>query len=172
MGNPDAFLEIGRKTFSKQPAAERLGHFNEIYLEMAEDDLKRQASRCMDCGVPFCHGFGCPLGNMIPEWNDLVYRGLWREACDLLHTTNNFPEITGRICPALCEAACTLGLNDAPVTVRQNEYAIVERGWAEGWIRPQPPGWRRERAWRSSAPAPPAWPPPAAPARRPQGDPV
>ncbi|MEW6267470.1 MAG: glutamate synthase subunit beta [Thermodesulfobacteriota bacterium] len=139
MGKPDAFLEIKRQNCYYQPVSQRLGHFREFRLEMSEEELRRQAARCMDCGVPFCHAYGCPLGNVIPEWNDLMYRGRWREACDLLHLTNNFPEITGRVCPALCEASCTLGLNDQPVTVRQNELAIVERGWIEGWIRPEPP---------------------------------
>ena len=139
MGKPDAFIEIGRKTQPKQEVSERLRHYREIYLEMPESELREQASRCMECGVPFCHGYGCPLGNVIPEWNDLLYRGHWREAVELLHLTNNFPEITGRVCPALCEAACTLGLDGEAVTVRQNELAIVERAWAEGWIRPEPP---------------------------------
>jgi glutamate synthase (NADPH/NADH) small chain len=139
MGKTDAFLEIGRKTLAKQVVPERLRHYREIYLEMSESELREQASRCMECGVPFCHGYGCPLGNIIPEWNDLLFRGRWREAADLLHLTNNFPEITGRVCPALCEAACTLGLDGEAVTVRQNELAIVEKAWAEGWIRPEPP---------------------------------
>jgi len=142
MGKPDAFIETKRKNFDKQGINQRLGHFCEFYLPLADDELRQQASRCMDCGVPFCHSFGCPLGNLIPEWNDLIFRGHWKEACELLHSTNNFPEFTGRLCPALCEAACTLGLNSQAVTVRQNEYSIVERGWSEGWIKPQPP--RRE----------------------------
>ena len=139
MGKADAFLNIPRRNFAKQDVQERLRHYREIYLEMAEEDLQQQASRCMDCGVPYCHGFGCPLGNVIPEWNRMVYLGRWQEATELLHLTNNFPEITGRICPALCEAACTLGLTDDSVTVRQNEYSIVERAWREGWIKPMPP---------------------------------
>jgi glutamate synthase (NADPH/NADH) small chain len=139
MGKSDAFITIPRRNFAKQDARERLRHHREIYLEMAEEDLLKQAARCMDCGVPYCHSFGCPLGNVIPEWNHLIYLGRWREANELLHLTNNFPEITGRICPALCEAACTLGLTDDSVTVRQNEYSIVERAWKEGWIKPMPP---------------------------------
>ena len=139
MEKGDAFLNIARKTFDKQPVKERLTHYGEIYREMAEEEIRQQAMRCMDCGTPFCHGYGCPLGNVIPEWNRLVYQGRWREACDLLHLTNNFPEVTGRVCPALCEASCTLGLGGEPVTVRQNELIIVERGWAEGWIRPLTP---------------------------------
>lgn len=139
MGKPDAFLHVKRQTLGKQPVEERLRHCQEIYCPMDEADLRSQASRCMECGVPFCHGFACPLGNIIPEWNTLMYQGRWREACDLLHHTNNFPEITGRVCPALCEASCVLGLEDEPVTIRQNEYAIVERAWSEGWISPRPP---------------------------------
>ncbi|MFH1136136.1 MAG: glutamate synthase subunit beta [Pseudomonadota bacterium] len=139
MGKPDAFLTVERKNPPRQPVSERLGHWREIYLELAEEELKSQASRCMECGVPFCHSHGCPLGNLIPEFNDLMHRGRWRDACNLLHLTNNFPEITGRVCPALCEAACTLGLDDAAVTVRWNELSIVEKGFAEGWILPEPP---------------------------------
>lgn len=139
MGKADAFLNIERKIFEKQPVAQRLGHYREIYLEMSEEDMTAQASRCMDCGVPFCHGSGCPLGNVIPEWNELIFRSRWKEASALLHLTNNFPEITGRVCPALCEASCTLGIDGQPVTVRQNELAIVEKAWAEGWIFPEPP---------------------------------
>ena len=139
MGKPDAFLTVERKNPPKEPVAERLGHWREFYLDMAEDEIKSQASRCMDCGVPFCHSYGCPLGNLIPEFNDLMHRGRWREACSLLHLTNNFPEITGRVCPALCESACTLGMDADSVTVRHNELTIVERGFAEGWIPPEPP---------------------------------
>ncbi len=139
MGKPDAFIETKRKNFDKQGINERLGHYMEFYLPMAEDDVREQASRCMNCGVPFCHSFGCPLGNQIPEWNELIYNGHWKEACDLLHSTNNFPEFTGRLCPALCEAACTLNLDQDSVTIRQNEYTIVERGWQEGWVLPRPP---------------------------------
>ena len=139
MAKADAFLEVPRKNFDKEPVDKRLAHYREIYLEMAEEEIRSQASRCMSCGTPFCHGYGCPLGNVIPEWNAFVQQGRWKEACDLLHMTNNFPEVTGRICPALCEAACTLGLNDQAVTVRQNEYSIVERGFSQGWIKPLPP---------------------------------
>jgi glutamate synthase (NADPH/NADH) small chain len=139
MGKPDAFLNLGRKTAPTEPPASRLAHYRDFHQELAEAELQGQASRCLDCGVPFCHGYGCPLGNLIPEWNDLVFRGRWREACERLHLTNNFPEITGRICPSPCEAACTLGIGDEPVTVRQTELAVVERGWQEGWIAPRPP---------------------------------
>ncbi len=139
MGKVDAFLNIPRRTASLEEVGERLGHYRDFHISLSEDDLMDQASRCMDCGVPFCHGYGCPLGNLIPEWNDLVYHGRWQEACDRLHYTNNFPEITGRVCPSPCEAACTLGVGDDPVTIRQSELAIVERGWAEGWIEPLSP---------------------------------
>jgi glutamate synthase (NADPH/NADH) small chain len=139
MGKESGFLEVDRKGSAKRPPAERVADYREIYHRMAEDELRNQASRCMECGVPFCHSFGCPLGNVIPEWNDAIYRGRWREASDLLHATNNFPEITGRVCPALCEAACTLNLDQSPVTVRENELHIIERAFEEGWITPQPP---------------------------------
>ena len=139
MDKNTAFVEVPRKTPERMSPDLRLRHFREFYWNMAEEEMRKQAARCMDCGVPFCHGFGCPLGNLIPEWNELMYQGRWQEACDLLHATNNFPEITGRLCPALCEASCTLGLMDEPVTVRYNELAIVERGWSEGWIKPLPP---------------------------------
>lgn len=139
MGKADAFLSIPRRTVPLEDVSERLGHYRDFHLSLSEEALADQASRCMDCGVPFCHGFGCPLGNLIPEWNDLVYQGRWQEACGRLHYTNNFPEITGRVCPSPCEAACTLGIGDDAVTIRQTELAIVERGWAEGWIKPLAP---------------------------------
>ena len=109
--------------------------------------LNEQAARCMDCGIPFCHAVGCPVKNRIPEFNDLVYRGRWREAAENLHSTNNFPEITGRICPAPCEAACTLAINDEPVTIRHIEYQIAERAFQEGWVRPLRPADKSGRAW-------------------------
>ncbi len=139
MAKTDAFLNIGRRNFQKQSPAKRVTHYQEFYQPMAVSEVRDQARRCMDCGVPFCHGYGCPLGNLIPDWNEMVAQGRWRDASDLLHLTNNFPEITGRVCPALCEAACTLGVGDDPVTVRQNELSIVERAFRERWIRPQPP---------------------------------
>jgi len=139
MGRETGFIDIGRKTAEKIDVATRLGGYGEIYKDMAEEELRQQASRCMECGVPFCHNFGCPLGNVIPEWNDLAFRGRWREAIDLLHSTNNFPEITGRICPAMCESACTVGIGDQPVAIRQNEQAIIERAFSEGWVVPLPP---------------------------------
>lgn len=139
MDKDKAFMKIARKTPERIAVAERVGNYKEIYREMAEDEIKWQASRCMDCGVPFCHSFGCPLGNNVPEWNRLVYDGRWQEAANLLHTTNNFPEITGRICPALCEAACTLNINCDPVTVRYNELNIIEKAFENGWVEAYPP---------------------------------
>src|SRR3989449_5292531 len=138
MGNPTGFLEIGRVNFERRSVAERLHDWKEVYKEFPEDKLKAQASRCMDCGVPFCHQ-GCPLGNIIPDWNDLVYREQWRMAIDRLHATNNFPEFTGRLCPGPCEAACVLGINDDPVTIKQVELSIIERAFDEGWVKPEPP---------------------------------
>ena len=138
MAMPTGFLEFKRKEMPKRPVGERVNDCCEIEQLVPEESLEEQAARCMDCGVPFCHLMGCPLRNTIPEFNDLVFRKQWRQALDLLHSTNNFPEITGRVCPALCEAACTLGANDEPVTIRQIELHLVERGWREGWIRPQP----------------------------------
>jgi len=126
---------------------ERIRDWLEVYEEMPPDRLKIQAARCMDCGIPFCHQ-GCPLGNIIPDWNDLVYKGRWREAIDRLHATNNFPDFTGRLCPAPCEAACVLGINDDPVTIKQIEYAIIEHAWDQGWVRPQP---ARKKTGRSVA---------------------
>jgi glutamate synthase (NADPH/NADH) small chain len=139
MGKVDAFLNIPRRTASLEDVEERLRHYRDFHISLTEEGLREQASRCMDCGVPFCHGYGCPLGNLIPEWNDLVFQGRWQDACDRLHYTNNFPEITGRVCPSPCEAACTLGIGDDAVTIRQSELAIVEKGWAEGWIKPLKP---------------------------------
>ena len=139
MEKADTFLLVERKNPDRQTVDARLGHYEEFYLEMAEEDQMTQARRCMTCGVPFCHNYGCPLGNLIPEWNEHLSRGRLRQAVDLLHLTNNFPEITGRICPALCEAACVLGLENGPVTVRQNEQTIIERAFQEGLVQPQPP---------------------------------
>jgi len=135
MGKPTGFKEFARQTPGYQPVAERLKHYNEFTVPLGEADLACQGARCMDCGVPFCHQ-GCPVNNQIPDWNDLVYRGRWKDALEVLHSTNNFPEFTGRVCPAPCEAACTLNLNDQPVAIKTIEYAIVERGFSEGWITP------------------------------------
>jgi glutamate synthase (NADPH) small chain len=138
MGKPTGFLELDRADRSYKPVDERVKHYKEFTVPLAEGDLKKQASRCMDCGIPFCHT-GCPVNNQIPDWNDLVYRGDWKEAADNLHSTNNFPEVTGRICPAPCEASCTLNIDDKPVTIKTIEYSIAERAWQEGWVLPQPP---------------------------------
>ena len=136
MTNPTGFLEIDRHDRPYRPVGERLKHWREFVEPLPEPELKLQAERCMDCGVPFCHT-GCPVNNLIPDWNDLASGGRWREALDRLHRTNNFPEFTGRVCPAPCEAACTLNLEDVPVTIKTIECEIVDRGWREGWIRPQ-----------------------------------
>ena len=140
MGKPTGFLDFKRKTVPYRDVHARLEDFDEIYTRPPEELLKTQGARCMDCGVPFCQSdSGCPLDNLIPEWNDLVYRGRWREALVRLHKTNNFPEFTGRVCPAPCEGACVLGINDPPVTIKNIEQEIVDRGFAEGWIKPNPP---------------------------------
>ncbi len=138
MGKITGFMEIKRETPSRRPIGERLKDWREFDLKMPEEKLKAQGARCMDCGIPFCHK-GCPLGNIIPDWNDLVYRGRWREAIDRLHSTNNFPEFTGRICPAPCEEACVLNINNDPVTIKLIEKNIIDHAWAEGWIAPQIP---------------------------------
>lgn len=137
MGRATGFLEVERLKARYRPAAERVRDWNEFELPLEPAALREQAARCMDCGVPFCHR-GCPLGNVIPEWNDLVYKGRWREACEALHNTNNFPEFTGRVCPAPCEASCVLALTDQPVTIRHIEQQIVDRGFDEGWVVPRP----------------------------------
>ena len=146
MGNPRGFLDIERKNAAYRPLKERVADFNEVEVRLSEDDVTLQAARCMDCGIPFCHGCGCPLANVIPEWNDLVYNGHWKEALELLTATNNFPEFTGRICPAPCEAACTVGLDGDPVFIRQIELALIEKGFEDGWIVPRPPSVRTEKA--------------------------
>jgi glutamate synthase (NADPH) small chain len=136
MAKPTGFMEYERENVGHRAAAERVGDFREIDLPLPQEVLLRQAARCMDCGIPFCHGAGCPVQNRIPEFNDLVYHGKWEEACANLHSTNNFPEFTGRICPAPCEPACTLSINDEAVLIKHIELQIVERGWREGWIVP------------------------------------
>src|SRR5580658_6885085 len=138
MGKITGFLEHVRETPQRRPVAARLQDWFEIYQPFPEEAVRTQGARCMDCGVPFCHT-GCPLNNLIPDWNDLVYRGRWREASRQLHATNNFPEFTGRLCPAPCEAACVLGINEPPVAIKHIEQAIVDHAFAEGWIQPQPP---------------------------------
>lgn len=140
MGKPTGFMEFPRNAATYREPAERLLDFNEIYTEHDEERLTTQGARCMDCGVPFCQSEdGCPIHNLIPEWNDLVYQGQWREALDRLHKTNNFPEFTGRVCPAPCEGSCVLGITDPAVTIKNIEMAIIDRGFAEGWVKPQPP---------------------------------
>lgn len=141
MGEVKGFLEIPRLEPSVVPVAERIHRYRELVLPMAPEDVRRQGARCMDCGVPFCQN-GCPVNNVIPDWNDLVYRGNWQQALEVLHSTNNFPEFTGRVCPAPCEAACTLNIHGQPVTIKTIEQAIVDHGFREGWIGPQVP-WRK-----------------------------
>jgi glutamate synthase (NADPH/NADH) small chain len=137
VGKPSGFLEFRRELPARRPTHKRVGDYLEVYEPFAVEKLRAQGARCMDCGVPFCHQ-GCPLGNLIPDWNDLVYRAQWRSAIERLHATNNFPEFTGKLCPAPCEASCVLGINDDPVTIKQIEASIVERAWNEGWIGPEP----------------------------------
>jgi len=138
MGKPTGFMEIERQDRGYDAVDKRVKNYDEFYMPLADDDVSKQGARCMDCGIPFCHQ-GCPVNNIIPEWNDLVYRGDWEEALQVLHSTNNFPEFTGRVCPAPCEAACTLNITDEPVTIKTIECAIVDKGWEEGWIQPQVP---------------------------------
>jgi glutamate synthase (NADPH/NADH) small chain len=147
MGKPTGFLEIKRELPADRSSPERLRDWKEFHLHMPVEKLQEQGARCMDCGIPFCHtgallsgmASGCPINNLIPEWNDLVYRGLWKEALARLHKTNNFPEFTGRVCPAPCEGSCVLGINDPPVTIKNIECAIIDHGWDEGWVAAEPP---------------------------------
>ncbi|MHC4236686.1 MAG: glutamate synthase subunit beta [Planctomycetota bacterium] len=136
MAKAKGFLEYQRQPVPYRPVDNRVKDYEEIEIPLSPEAIKQQAARCSDCGIPFCHGTGCPVSNLIPEFNDLVYQGRWKEACDNLHSTNNFPEITGRICPAPCETACTLAINDEPVLIRHIEFQIVERGFDEGWVTP------------------------------------
>ncbi|MFQ5488813.1 MAG: glutamate synthase subunit beta, partial [Gammaproteobacteria bacterium] len=154
MGKPTGFLEIPRRDRGYAPVEERLRHFSEFVIPLGEEEVKDQGARCMDCGIPFCHQ-GCPVNNLIPDWNDMVYRGQWLEALESLHRTNNFPEFTGRVCPAPCEEACTLNLDDNPVTIKTIECTIVDKGWAENWITPLKPARRsgKEVAVVGSGPA-------------------
>ena len=138
MGKPTGFMEFGRELPERRPVGERVKDWQEVYRDFPEERLRAQGARCMDCGIPFCHK-GCPLGNIIPDWNDLVYRGQWQEAIDRLHATNNFPDSTGTLCPAPCEGACVLGINDDPVAIKAIELAIIDRAFQEGWIKPEPP---------------------------------
>ena len=147
MGKPTGFIEFNRELPADRPPLERIHDWDEFHLHMPEPALRAQGARCMDCGVPFCHtgalvsgmASGCPIHNLIPEWNDLVYRGLWKEALERLHKTNNFPEFTGRVCPAPCEGSCVLGINEPPVTIKNIEVSIADKGWDEGWITPEAP---------------------------------
>jgi glutamate synthase (NADPH/NADH) small chain len=141
MGKVTGFLEIKRELPKRRPVAERVHDWREVYLPFEAEKLQKQGARCMDCGIPFCHQ-GCPLGNLIPDWNDLIYRDRWREAIDRLHATNNFPEFTGRLCPAPCEGSCVLGINDDPVTIKQIEVGIIEHAFDEGWVAAAPPARR------------------------------
>lgn len=138
MGKVTGFLEIRRELTRRRSPEERLGDYRQVYADAPEELIQKQGARCMDCGIPFCHT-GCPLGNVIPDWNDLTYRARWREAVDVLHATNNFPEFTGWVCPALCESACVLGINDDPVTIKQIELAVIDHAFREGWVQPMVP---------------------------------
>jgi glutamate synthase (NADPH/NADH) small chain len=150
MGKPTGFIEYLRELPQDRPPLDRIKDWREFHHHLPDDRLKLQGARCMDCGIPFCHtgtllsgmASGCPINNLIPEWNDLIYRGLWREALDRLHKTNNFPEFTGRVCPAPCEGSCVLGINAPPVAIKTIECAIIDRGWEEGWVTPEPPSVR------------------------------
>ena len=137
MGKPTGFLEYERLSEAYAPVEERLKHYKEFVVTLSDEDAAKQGARCMDCGIPFCNN-GCPVNNIIPDWNDLVYRGNWKEAIEVLHSTNNFPDFTGRICPAPCEAACTLTINTEAVGIKSIEHAIIDKAWANGWVRPQP----------------------------------
>jgi glutamate synthase (NADPH) small chain len=144
MGKLGGFIEFHRRLPPRRPVEERLGDYREVYLPWSDDAVREQAARCMDCGIPFCHS-GCPLGNLIPEWNDLVWRDDWETAIVRLHATNNFPEFTGRLCPAPCEPACVLSINDDPVTIKQVEVSVIDRAFDEGWVRAAPPAHRTGR---------------------------
>jgi glutamate synthase (NADPH/NADH) small chain len=144
MGKLGGFLEISREEAQKRPVEERVKDFKELYKPFTDEYLVQQASRCMDCGVPFCHS-SCPLGNLCPEWNDFSHKSQWKEALEVLHSTNNFPEFTGRVCPAICEGGCVLGINSKPVTIKNIELNIVEKGWDKGWIVPRPPKKRTDK---------------------------
>src|SRR5499426_530947 len=147
MGKPTGFMEYDRELPQDRSPLERVKDWEEFHEHFAEPKLRQQGARCMDCGIPFCHtgtliggmASGCPIHNLIPEWNDLIYRGLWKEALERLHKTNNFPDFTGRVCPAPCEGSCVLGINAPPVTIKNIECAIIDKGWEEGWVVPTPP---------------------------------
>ncbi|MBF0546943.1 MAG: glutamate synthase subunit beta [Candidatus Riflebacteria bacterium] len=144
MGKPTGFLEYSREVPQRRPVLERLEDWNEVYIPFSEEKAKTQSARCMDCGIPFCHT-GCPLNNVIPHWNDLIYKDRWKEAIRVLHSTNNFPEFTGTVCPALCESSCVLGINESPVSVKAIERSIIEYAFQHGWITPESPKKRTEK---------------------------
>jgi glutamate synthase (NADPH/NADH) small chain len=157
MGKVTGFLEIDRRDRKYLPASDRIRNYKEFVIPLGREATRDQAARCMNCGIPYCHN-GCPVNNQIPDWNDLVYNDKWQEALTNLHSTNNFPEFTGRVCPAPCEASCTLNLEDTPVTIKSIECAIVDKGWQEGWIKPEPASTKtgRKIAIIGSGPATPA----------------
>src|SRR5687768_10023285 len=144
MGKVTGFMEYERVEEGYEPAPTRLKHYKEFVIGLKEEDARVQGARCMDCGIPFCNN-GCPVNNIIPDFNDLVYRNEWRSAIEVLHSTNNFPEFTGRICPAPCEAACTLNFNDEPVGIKSLEHAIIDRAWENGWVLPRVPRIKTEK---------------------------
>ena len=171
MGKPTGFLEFERQPFPERAPLERIQDWDEFHLHLSTEDLQHQGARCMDCGIPFCHTGtmpegGCPINNLIPEWNDLVYQNRWREALDRLHATNNFPEFTGRVCPAPCEGSCTLGIIDPPVTIKSIECAIIDRGFEEGWVHPLPPSVRTGKKVAVVGSGPAGWPAPRNSTRR------
>src|SRR6476619_7347254 len=147
MGKPTGFIEFTREVPKEDDPLLRISHYEEFHQHFSDEKLQTQGARCMDCGIPFCHtgklisgmAAGCPVNNLIPEWNDLVYRGLWKEALERLHKTNNFPEFTGRVCPAPCEGSCVLGISEPAVTIKSIEQAIIDKGFAEGWVVAEPP---------------------------------
>ena len=156
MGKITGFMEFERVEEGYKPVPERLKHYKEFVIGLSPEQAKTQSARCMDCGTPFCNS-GCPVNNIIPDFNDLVFNNDWQNALTVLHSTNNFPEFTGRICPAPCEAACTLNVNDDAVGIKSIEHAIIDRGWAEGWVKPMPASKKTGKKSRSSAPAQRAW---------------
>ncbi|MBI4714337.1 MAG: glutamate synthase subunit beta, partial [Nitrospirae bacterium] len=149
MGDPKGFMTIKREGPKRRPVESRVKDWRELYDPIAEEKIRNQGARCMDCGVPFCNSaYGCPVQNMIPNWNDLVFRGRWMDALKMLHSTNNFPEFTGRLCPAPCESACVLGIIEDPVSIRVIEWNIIDRGWDQGWVQPVPPD--SESGWKAA----------------------
>lgn len=168
MGKATGFLEFARELPVDKDPLERINNWDEFHRPLPEEKLRNQGARCMDCGTPFCHtgelingmATGCPINNLIPEWNDLIYRGLWKEALDRLHKTNNFPEFTGRVCPAPCEGSCVLGINNPPVTIKNIECSIIDHGWDMGWVVPEPPKLARAKKLPLSVPILQDYPPP------------